>query len=64
MTDAVAPVHRNDWTLDIPDSDHVRFFRQVDWASSPLGPVSQWASALRLYTYNVFADSRPAVLYW
>ncbi|GAB7355521.1 hypothetical protein MBLNU459_g6005t1 [Dothideomycetes sp. NU459] len=64
MTHDVAPLHRADWTCDIPDSDHVAFFKSVDWAATLLGPVSQWSNALRLYTYNVFADSRPAVMYW
>jgi hypothetical protein len=53
-----------DWTLDIPDSDHVRFFRSIQWHSTLLGPIQSWKTALRLYVYQVFADNRPSCLYW
>ncbi|KAG9566854.1 putative histidine kinase-like protein M3YPp, partial [Aureobasidium melanogenum] len=53
-----------DWTQDIPDTDHVRFFRSTQWEYSLLGPVQSWGTALRLYTYQVFADKRPSCVYW
>ena len=53
-----------DWTLDIPDTDHVRFFRSVPWHYSLLGPLQSWGIALRLYAYQVFADKRPSCVYW
>lgn len=53
-----------DWTEDIPDSPHVRFFRSIPWHHSPLGPVESWCTTLRLYTYQVFADNRPGCIYW
>lgn len=53
-----------DWTLDIPDSDHVRFFRSTEWHRTLLGPLQFWGTALRLYTYQIFADKRPSCLYW
>ncbi|KAI4718477.1 putative histidine kinase HHK15p [Aureobasidium sp. EXF-10727] len=53
-----------DWTLDIPDTDHVRFFRSIQWHDTLLGPVQSWGMALRLYTYQVFADKRPSCVYW
>jgi hypothetical protein len=61
-----SPIDNNpaDWTLDLPDTDHVRFFRSRDWPSTALGPLETWASALRLHTYTLFADTRPACLYW
>jgi hypothetical protein len=53
-----------DWTLDIPDTDHVRFFRSIQWHYTLLGPIEAWGTALRIYTYQVFADSRPSCVYW
>ncbi|KAG9602791.1 putative histidine kinase-like protein M3YPp, partial [Aureobasidium melanogenum] len=53
-----------DWTQDIPDTDHVRLFRATKWEYSLLGPVQSWGTALRLYTYQVFADKRPSCVYW
>jgi hypothetical protein len=53
-----------DWTLDIPDTDHVRFFRSIPWHYSLLGPLPSWKTALRLYVYQLFADNRPSCLYW
>lgn len=54
----------HDWTLDLPDTPHVRFFRNTDWAKSPLGPLSTWNATLRLFTRMVFADSRAACIWW
>lgn len=53
-----------DWTLDIPETDHVRFFRSVQWHGTLLGPLQSWGTALRLYTYQVLADKRPSCVYW
>lgn len=53
-----------DWTDAIPDNDHVRFFKTTDWAATPIGPLDGWGSALRLYTFQVLSDSRPACVYW
>jgi hypothetical protein len=53
-----------DWTEDIPDSDHVRFFRSTEWHFTSIGPLESWGTALRLYTYQVFADDRPGCIYW
>lgn len=53
-----------DWTQDIPDSDHVRFFRSTPFHYSQLGPFESWSTTLRLYTYQLFADNRPGCIYW
>ena len=50
------------WTALLPKTDHVRF--ALENAPQSLGPVSEWSSALRFYTAMLFADSRPACLYW
>ncbi|KAJ4357153.1 uncharacterized protein N0V89_001728 [Didymosphaeria variabile] len=53
-----------DWTLDLPDTDHVRFFRGANWAKSALGPPNTWDETLRVFTRMVFADSRAACIWW
>lgn len=53
-----------DWTLDLPQTDHVRFFRATNWARTRLGPVECWSPSLRLFTGFVLADSNPVCLWW
>ncbi|KAF1851401.1 putative histidine kinase-like protein M3YPp [Cucurbitaria berberidis CBS 394.84] len=53
-----------DWTATLPQTDHVRFFRSRDWSRTALGPLETWSPTLRLFTSFVFADSRPACLWW
>jgi hypothetical protein len=53
-----------DWTVVLPDTAHVCFFRGRDWARTPLGPLRAWSRTLRLYTRMMFADSRAACLWW
>jgi hypothetical protein len=53
-----------DWTAHLPDSDHVRFFRNTAWTRTGLGPLQDWSPTLRLFTGFVLADSRPACLWW
>ncbi|CAI6339401.1 unnamed protein product [Periconia digitata] len=54
----------HDWTEDLPQTDHVHFFRQVDWASSELGPLEHWDDTLRVFIRFLFADSRAACIWW
>lgn len=51
------------WTQFLPDIEHVSLFKETDWAATPLGPLSTWSTMLRIYTCNVMADSKPAILY-
>jgi hypothetical protein len=53
-----------DWTEALPNVDHVRFMKSVNWAATSLGPMQNWPPVLRQATYQVIADSRPATLYW
>ncbi|KAF9692005.1 hypothetical protein EKO04_010164 [Ascochyta lentis] len=55
---------QHDWTGDLAQTDHVRFFRNTDWNRNGLGPPKDWDSTLRLFTNFVFADSRAACLWW
>ncbi|KAF2819036.1 hypothetical protein CC86DRAFT_307940 [Ophiobolus disseminans] len=55
---------RADWTDVLPQTDHVVFFKSVDWAQTALGPLQYWGTALRMYTHMVMSDSRAATLYW
>lgn len=52
------------WTNDLPDTEHVRFFKGTDWAATPLGPLEDWGFALKLHAHTIFADSRASCLYW
>lgn len=58
------PLKSPNWTDDIVETDHVRVFKSTNWRETPLGPISQWPNALRLYTHQVLSDSRPAIIYW
>ena len=61
---ATATATLYDWTESLPQTDHVRFFRNVDWSRTALGPTVQWGTALRMYTHMIMSDSRAATLYW
>jgi len=53
-----------DWTLQLPDTDHVRYFREKDWSTSALGPPELWEPTLQLFVKQLFADSRAACIWW
>jgi hypothetical protein len=56
-----------DWTDEVPPlklSPHVAWARSIDWASTPLGPMSNWSSQLRSIANLVMQDPRPAVLFY
>ncbi|KAF2106844.1 hypothetical protein BDV96DRAFT_507316 [Lophiotrema nucula] len=58
---------RFDITLDPPPaslSDHVRYFRSIDWSTTPLGPMSAWQPQLRSLINMIMNDNNPAVLFW
>ncbi|PFH56161.1 hypothetical protein XA68_16967 [Ophiocordyceps unilateralis] len=56
-----------DWTrIPITDSmpEHIRFAKSVDWASTPLGPMSEWTSDLRAMSNLIMGSPHPAAMYW
>jgi hypothetical protein len=56
-----------DWTSESPFriSPHAAWARSsIDWASTPLGPMSSWSSQLRSITNLVMQDPRPAVVFY
>ncbi|TVY44434.1 Hybrid signal transduction histidine kinase K [Lachnellula occidentalis] len=59
-----SPLFHPEWETLLPSTDHIRFFASVDWAASPLGPLSTWDAALRLQTFAVMSDSQAGCLYW
>jgi hypothetical protein len=68
--DDIAPSHMSadfenahDWTAQLPQTDHIRFFRNTNWAATSLGPLETWSPSLRLFTGFVLADSRAACLW-
>jgi hypothetical protein len=58
------PSDDRDWTASLPQTDHVHFFRNTDWARTNLGPLKSWSPTLRLFASYVLSDSRAACLWW
>ncbi|KAM3084317.1 hypothetical protein ACMFMF_001674 [Clarireedia jacksonii] len=56
-----------DW-ISNPGACELTPFQQltidVDWESSPLGPMSGWPRQLRSMVLLIFADPSPAVVFW
>ncbi|KAF2790043.1 aerobic respiration control sensor protein arcB [Melanomma pulvis-pyrius CBS 109.77] len=56
-----------DWTVAKPKgvlSEHLLFTRAVDWAATPLGPMSSWSAAFREIANLVMRNPHPAALFW
>lgn len=65
LDDSRAKLHGgHDWTRDLPQTAHVRFFRETDWSRSALGPLHTWDDTLRVFVRMVLADSRAACIWW
>jgi hypothetical protein len=45
-------------------SDHVQRFRSVDWAQTPLGPMTTWVPELRNVVNMCLNDVHPCMLFW
>ncbi|KAL8846111.1 MAG: hypothetical protein Q9221_008779 [Calogaya cf. arnoldii] len=58
------PPQSASWTASLPRTEHAGFFRKTDWAKTALGPVESWSFNLRQMVLYLFADSRPACLFW
>ncbi|KAJ4373075.1 hypothetical protein N0V83_003366 [Neocucurbitaria cava] len=43
---------------------HIAYFRSVDWAQTPLGPMSAWPAELRAIVNHVLNDCFPNALFW
>lgn len=56
-----------DWTR-IPMSDdlpeHIKFAKSFDWASTPIGPIEDWPTELRVASNLVMGSPYPAAMYW
>ncbi|EXJ87447.1 hypothetical protein A1O3_04407 [Capronia epimyces CBS 606.96] len=56
-----------DWTrLPLSPSlpAHVQFARGIDWASTSLGPIENWAADLRGMCNLIMASPHPSAMYW
>ncbi|KAL2070388.1 hypothetical protein VTL71DRAFT_13414 [Oculimacula yallundae] len=53
-----------EWPALLPESEHVRFFKEINWGATHLGPLSQWSAPLKQSVFMVLADSRAACVYW
>jgi PAS domain-containing protein len=45
-------------------TDHVRFFRSIDWALTSLGPMGLWPPELRNVVNMCLSNIHPCVLFW
>lgn len=45
-------------------SPHIDYFRSVDWAKTPLGPMTSWPCDLRCIANTVLSNNVPAVMFW
>ncbi|KAG9185818.1 hypothetical protein G6011_07149 [Alternaria panax] len=45
-------------------SPHIDYFRSVDWAKTPLGPMTAWPCDLRCIANTVLSNNVPAVMFW
>ncbi|RDW82736.1 hypothetical protein BP6252_03848 [Coleophoma cylindrospora] len=52
------------WTFMQNPSSHVRFIRDFDWPSTPIGPLETWPVQLCQMLNIVIADPEPAVIFW
>ncbi|KXS97045.1 hypothetical protein AC578_2865 [Pseudocercospora eumusae] len=52
------------WTEGLPNNAHTDSFRSSDWNATPLGPLSNWPTSLRCHVLMLFADTRPACIFW
>ena len=60
------PLARSNEALDfLPDEgEAARLIREYDWASTPLGPPSEWSATLRIMVRFVLANRFPHLLWW
>lgn len=54
----------SNWTDLLPRTPHTEFLISRDWKSSELGPIEKWPAPLRFMTRKIFAEPKPANLYW
>jgi PAS domain S-box-containing protein len=57
----------SDWTLPEPKgalSARMKFARSIDWASTPLGPMTSWSAEFRQMTNLLLTHPHPAALFW
>ncbi|KAJ4258048.1 hypothetical protein NW762_008188 [Fusarium torreyae] len=56
-----------DWTAPNPKgilSPYIRLLRDIDWASTPLGPMDAWSPELRQVANLVVNNPHPANIFW
>ncbi|KAH8597563.1 hypothetical protein B0O99DRAFT_508221 [Bisporella sp. PMI_857] len=56
-----------DWTrlpLTAALPRHIQFARNIDWASTPLGPIEDWTFDLRAMCNLIMGSPHPAAMYW
>lgn len=51
-----------DWTRSTPTSDFQKRTRDVDWSTSPLGPIAEWPASLRQFVLLSTSDPSPSAV--
>ena len=46
------------------DTEAARLIRDFDWASTPLGPPTEWSASLRMIVRFLLANRFPLLLWW
>lgn len=58
------PPSELDWTNGLPSTAHNRMLLDLDWNSTPIGPLKGWPRSLQLYTHMLLSDARAAAIFW
>ena len=56
-----------DWTATIPRgtlTEHMKFARNIDWATTPLGPMKNWSARFREVANLVMQNPHPCSIFW
>lgn len=69
LLDATSPSRHEpyDYTFEAPPaniSEHIRYFREIDWSRTPLGDMASWSAELRCAVNMTLNDTYPAILFW
>lgn len=64
-TQATSATRFSVWEKSLPDTDHVRWVKSIDWSKTGIGAsIQDWPVELLLWTQQLLADSRPTTIYW
>lgn len=55
-----------DWTRNPVNnlSEHEQFVKDFDWASTSVGPITEWPLQLRMLVIAIFPSTNPRIIFW